>query len=92
MQTEADWFEALDELGNEDIRKISKLIKAGEDLSGTPRISISTIHGVKGNERENVVINNRTCLEQLTMNIKRIQTIHTDCFMLPAQEQKTIYL
>ena len=28
-----------------------------EDLSGTPRISISTIHGVKGNERENVVIN-----------------------------------
>ncbi len=57
LQTEADWQEALDELGNEDIRKISKLIKAGEDLSGTPRISISTIHGVKGNERENVVIN-----------------------------------
>jgi superfamily I DNA/RNA helicase len=57
LQTEAEWQEALDELGNEDIRKITKLIKAGEDLSGTPRISISTIHGVKGNERENVVIN-----------------------------------
>ena len=57
LQTEADWQEALDELGNEDIRKITKLIKAGEDLSSTPRISISTIHGVKGNERENVVIN-----------------------------------
>jgi superfamily I DNA/RNA helicase len=57
LQTEADWQEALDELGNEDIRKITKLIKAGEDLSSTPRISISTIHGVKGNERENVVVN-----------------------------------
>ena len=57
LQTEAEWQEALDELGNEDIRKITKLIKAGEDLSSTPRISISTIHGVKGNERENVVIN-----------------------------------
>jgi superfamily I DNA/RNA helicase len=57
LQTEADWQEALDELGNEDIRKITKLIKTGEDLSSTPRISISTIHGVKGNERENVVIN-----------------------------------
>ena len=56
LQTEADWQEALDELGNEDIRKITKLIKAGEDLSGTPRISVSTIHGVKGNERENVVV------------------------------------
>ena len=57
LQTESEWQEALDELGNEDIRKITKLIKAGEDLSSTPRISISTIHGVKGNERENVVIN-----------------------------------
>ena len=57
LQTEADWQEALDELGDEDIRKISKLIKTGEDLSTTPRISISTIHGVKGNEREKVVIN-----------------------------------
>ena len=57
LQTEADWQEALDELGDEDVRKISKLIKSGEDLSRTPRISISTIHGVKGNERENVVIN-----------------------------------
>ena len=56
LQTEADWQEALDELGDEDIRKITKLIKAGEDLSSTPRISISTIHGVKGNERENVVV------------------------------------
>ena len=30
LKTEADWQEALDELGNEDIRKITKLIKAGE--------------------------------------------------------------
>ena len=57
LQTESEWQEALDELGDEDIRKITKLIKTGEDLSSIPRISISTIHGVKGNERENVVIN-----------------------------------
>ena len=56
LQTEADWQEALDELGDEDIRKISKLIKTGEDLTRDPRISVSTIHGVKGNERENVVV------------------------------------
>jgi len=56
LQTEADWQEALDELGDEDILKITKLIKAGEDLTRDPRISISTIHGVKGNERENVVV------------------------------------
>jgi len=56
LKTEVDWQEALDELGNSDIRKIIKLTEAGEDLSKNPRISISTIHGVKGNERENVVV------------------------------------
>ena len=35
---------------------IKKLINSGEDLTKNPRIKISTIHGVKGNERENVVV------------------------------------
>ena len=56
LQTEAEWYEALDELGDQDITKIRKLIDSGEDLTKNPRIKISTIHGVKGNERENVVM------------------------------------
>ena len=43
-------------MGDDEIRKIQKLIKNGEDLSKDPRIKISTIHGVKGNERDNVVL------------------------------------
>ena len=56
LKTETEWQEALDELGDLDVKKILKLTKAGEDLSKDPRISVSTIHGVKGNERENVVV------------------------------------
>ena len=56
LQTEAEWHESLDELGDQDIKKILKLIQSGEDLTRSPRIKISTIHGVKGNERENVVV------------------------------------
>ena len=56
LQTEAEWYEALDELGDQHITKIRKLIDSGEDLTKNPRIKISTIHGVKGNERENVVV------------------------------------
>ena len=56
LLTESEWYEALDELGDEDINKILKLIESGEDLTRDPRIKISTIHGVKGNERENVVV------------------------------------
>ena len=56
LNTEAEWDKALNEIGDEDIKKIKKLIRSGEDLDKNPRISISTIHGVKGNERENVVV------------------------------------
>jgi superfamily I DNA/RNA helicase len=56
LHTESEWHEALDELGDRDIKKILKLIESGEDLTRNPRIKISTIHGVKGNERENVVV------------------------------------
>ena len=56
LHTEAKWYEALDELGDQHITKIKKLIDSGEDLTKNPRIKISTIHGVKGNERENVVV------------------------------------
>ena len=56
LKTEAEWHVALDQVLKTDIRKILNLIEAGEDLNKNPRISISTIHGVKGNERENVVV------------------------------------
>jgi len=56
LKTEEEWHVALDQVLKTDIRKILNLIEAGEDLNKNPRISISTIHGVKGNERENVVV------------------------------------
>ena len=56
LKTETEWDEALNEIGDEDIYKIKKLIRSGENLDSNPRISISTIHGVKSNERENVVV------------------------------------
>ena len=56
LKTNQDWDEAFDDLGDNEIRKIKKLILKGEDLSKNPRIKISTIHGVKGNERDNVVL------------------------------------
>jgi DNA helicase-2/ATP-dependent DNA helicase PcrA len=56
LKTDDEWYIAFDDLGDDEIRKIQKLIKNGEDLSKDPRIKISTIHGVKGNERDNVIL------------------------------------
>jgi len=42
---------------DEDIKKyIKSILKSGDDLSTDPRIELSTIHGAKGRERENIVL------------------------------------
>ena len=51
---EGDW-EQLN--FDDDIKKyIKSILKSGDDLSTDPRIELSTIHGAKGRERENIVL------------------------------------
>ena len=51
---EGDW-EQLN--FDEDIKKyIKSILKSGDDLSTDSRIELSTIHGAKGRERENIVL------------------------------------
>jgi DNA helicase-2/ATP-dependent DNA helicase PcrA len=51
-----DWSTALDRLPDVDQVYISAVLRRGQDLSGVPRIRLSTIHGAKGGEAENVVV------------------------------------
>lgn len=50
------WREALDLIKKEQETYIVSLLKKKEDLNQTPRITLSTIHGAKGAECDNVVI------------------------------------
>jgi len=50
------WHEAMDKLPETDRAYITKLLRKGEKFNGEPRITISTIHGSKGGEAENVVL------------------------------------
>lgn len=50
------WFEALDKLPQVDQVYIRALLRSGEKFNSTPRIRLSTIHGTKGGEAENVVL------------------------------------
>jgi superfamily I DNA/RNA helicase len=43
-------------MGESDTKKITELLNRGEDLKNGARIKLSTVHGVKGNERDNVVL------------------------------------
>ena len=51
-----DWSTALDRLPDVDQVYCSAILRRGEDLSGVPRIRLSTIHGAKGGEAENVIV------------------------------------
>ena len=50
------WHEAMDKLPKVDVVYITSLLRRGEKFNATPRIKLSTIHGTKGGEADNVVI------------------------------------
>tara|TARA_R110000772_G_scaffold94881_2_gene193106 strand:- start:716 stop:2233 length:1518 start_codon:yes stop_codon:yes gene_type:complete len=53
---ERSWDVAFTERDSRTIQYIKTMKANGEDLSGKPRISLSTIHGAKGGQGDNVVL------------------------------------
>jgi len=56
LMTKAVWYEAFDAAPEKQVQYIRKMRKNGEILNKAPRILLSTIHGVKGGEADNVVL------------------------------------
>jgi len=56
LKTDKPWFEAFDDAPSRDVNYLRKMRKNGEKLNESPRITLSTIHGAKGGESQNVVL------------------------------------
>jgi superfamily I DNA/RNA helicase len=56
LKTDSPWFEAFDDAPSRDVNYLRKMRKNGEKLNEPPRITLSTIHGAKGGESQNVVL------------------------------------
>lgn len=56
LKTRAIWHLALDKISDEEKEYFLAALRQGESLSGAPRILISTIHGSKGGEADNVLL------------------------------------
>ena len=56
LKTDAVWFEAFDDAPSRDVQYLRKMRSNGEKLNEGPRITLSTIHGAKGGESQNVVL------------------------------------
>ena len=50
------WEESMEKIPEEDRRYLRSCIKNGDDMKAKPRITISTIHGSKGGEADNVLL------------------------------------
>ena len=66
LQVKLDWFEAFDDCSNDRKEYIRAMRRNGESLKENPRIQLSTIHSVKGGEKQNVVL-----LTDLTHNTNK---------------------
>tara|TARA_R110000751_G_scaffold64667_2_gene132734 strand:- start:1092 stop:2573 length:1482 start_codon:yes stop_codon:yes gene_type:complete len=53
---ELKWHEAMDRIPERDRAYIIALLRRGEKFNGEPRITVSTIHGAKGGEADNVAV------------------------------------
>ena len=56
ISAETPWHAALDRMSEREQRMINSLLKKKEDLKKPPRITVSTIHGAKGGEADNVML------------------------------------
>jgi len=50
------WYEALSRIAADDVQYLRACLRHGEKLSAANRIHVSTMHGVKGGEAENVAV------------------------------------
>ncbi len=66
LQVRTDWFHAFDDCSNDRKEYIRAMRRNGESLKDNPRIQLSTIHSVKGGEKQNVVL-----LTDLTHNTNK---------------------
>tara|TARA_Y100001951_G_scaffold104317_1_gene115553 strand:+ start:1771 stop:3285 length:1515 start_codon:yes stop_codon:yes gene_type:complete len=56
LEADGTWDQVLDRIKPEDRAYASTLIKRGVDLNSKPKIKLSTIHGAKGGEADNVYL------------------------------------
>ena len=63
LQVKTVWYEAFDDAGQTKVNYLRKMRANKERLNAKPRIELSTIHGAKGGESQNVVL-----LTDLTQN------------------------
>lgn len=88
----AVWHEAMDLLPENDRAYIVAMLRRGEKFNGEPRVSVSTIHGAKGGEADNVVL--FTDLSSAAQNAASLDAddLHRVFYVGVTRTRKNLYL
>lgn len=86
------WWDALRRLALEDIAYLRAVLKRGESLTEPGRVIISTVHGVKGGQADNVVL-----FGNATKRILRQEAINPDSeyrvrYVAMTRARQTLYV
>ena len=86
------WSEAMDRIADKDRAYVTALLRRGEKFNGIPRIVVSTIHGSKGGEADNVVL--FTDLSPAADSTMRIapDDVHRVFYVGVTRTRKNLYL
>jgi superfamily I DNA/RNA helicase len=87
---ESIWHEALDKIPDVDRAYITALLRRGEKFNAVPRIRLSTIHGTKGGEAENVVL--MTDLTYAAMKAGNPDDLHRVFYVGVTRTKDNLYL
>jgi DNA helicase II / ATP-dependent DNA helicase PcrA len=84
------WHEAMDKIPGNDRLYITALLRKGEKFNAVPRIKLSTIHGTKGGEAENVVL--LTDLTYAAIQSSQVDDLHRVFYVGVTRTKDNLYL
>ena len=92
LQVESVWFEAFDKLDPVTENYIRNMRANGEKINRTPRILLSTIHGAKGGEADNVLIMSDLTIKAVKHKEKNPDDFHRLFYVAVTRPRKELHI
>lgn len=90
MAESKPWFDVLDAIAGKDIAYYRSILRAKRNLVDDPVISVNTIHGVKGGEADNVILNPDMALKSYNDFLKNPDDEHRVAYVGVSRARRTL--
>ena len=92
LQTQDVWFKAFEGLDSDTENYIRNMLANDEKISQTPRITLSTIHGAKGGEADNVLLLPDVTKSAIDQNDRDPDELHRLFYVAVTRAKKSLHI